>query len=251
MFLLIIPIAMAYDIKIIIQTDNPGHGMVIRIKDPSTLAIIDTIYPGKTGPFGKAIINYSTSRSELAFSILIVLNGKVISSEDFGAQSTSGPIYLNFTSKKEETNNVSVNKTSEVNETLTNETSINENSASPVTGAVISEGRSKGTLNITYFFIGAIILTGVFGLIITRKIFRRKISPPHTLKEQPIVQPIEQPKTEREDTTTDSELLDVERKVKEVQEEIKRIKNKGKIKEAENKLEEDKEELEKLKRGNE
>lgn len=227
--LFVIPLTLAATESIVnINSPYQGYGLVVRVKDGST--VLQNIY-NKTDADGKATISFSTSLSEVTFTLMFVDGeGQVVQTKTFEDVPVQDVMELTFGKA-----GASENTTTSTNATNSTEpvTNITENSGnqSSVTGNAIL---SKSDVHITkqlWVVIGVIVL--FIGALIAMKVGSMKMSghprapltPPGSTKTTlpAHLEPIAAPATASV-TDLDSELLDVDKKIKETEEQLLRAK---------------------------
>ncbi len=239
--LLIIPSALAFSPTITVYTEHPDHGLIVRIKDANTNQIFDSIYP-KINASGVAVGNYSTSREQLAFTVMIIKNGQVVLSKDFDAQPTNKNIELRMVESaanttEQNSTNATIEQTEETEQTA------------GITGAAIS--KIKSLPSFTWYVLVGFLVAAIAIFFIARHFIATKFPvPPPTPPGAKPAQPSIQTKPPSVEESIEEEIKDAEEKIKQAQTEIEKVKSKEKVYEAEKKFQQAKDELEKLKQDN-
>ena len=238
----------------------PFYDVIITLLEPvDTYASIKSFPNLYSGAFGTVSANYTGDQQEFHISIIVKKNNVVVIKDKFENHDAGGIIDLElypegYGPKDEEETGEDSNSTSngiDVEVTVENEAeeSINKEIESEkgesVTGLAIEGDKKLNIPNYIYYIIVGIILLGIIGFFIARRISG---GPPHiqfskkTSETKGLV-------PYRVAESTERRLRLAEEKLKEAQAEINKIKNTEKIEAAQEKLREDKEELEKLRRG--
>lgn len=234
-----VPLVSSMNIEITLESDYPFRSVLIRVLDGSSTEL-DSLYPGKTDINGKLTTNYSTSLAKLGFAVFILENGGVLNNVEFEDMPTNKPIILDIRSSPGEVENIS---TSNVSEEITNATITDNIGNDPITAQVVSgSGENFNVPILFYYLMGILLLAGVIGFVVGKRIREKRHSGNISDKPAMIVR-------KEEGSNFSRDLAVAERKLREAQNEINRLKNTDKIKQAEDKLRRDSEELEKLRKG--
>lgn len=268
LFFITIPIVSAFDADITIETNRPEIGLVVRILDPATLSIIDTVY-AQTEPTGMAKASYTTSHSEIAFKVMIIRNGEIIEEETFEGPYTSTEIFLSMINKsKTQSETVDTDSTDTNTESnTTNEEELEENSEISSEGNGSDSGITGNAINLegnvwknsTYYLLAAVLIAGIVGFFLIKKFspertpkdtFSQKIEPKAFQPKSAQPQSQQAIMVKNEDIHQEPDIDRMEQRIMELQSEIKNLKKKERISDAERRFEEARKELERLKDEN-
>lgn len=240
-------------------TKNPDYGLVVRIKDPTTQDIIDSVY-GRTNATGYAILNFSTSRNELFYTVMVVNNGQALETKDFGPLSTRGIVYLRFVNETASPPSTpSAPEPSIPSTNTTNNTGVNisENGSQSLTGNVVKETSSFSSVKLNYYIIASVLVGAIVLFIVVRRFRTPSVAPraPHESGEHAIrprsvrkpsvpktlpVNPVQNsPSSEAQPDALDQRIATLER-------EISRLRGEERLVEAEKRFNTAKQELERL-----
>lgn len=258
---LLVPVVSAFDANMVIKTKRPVVGVVIRVLDPSSGAVIDSVY-AQTKSTGEAVANYSTTMSELSFLVLLVQNGQVKESKEFGPFPTISEIEMSFINetKVNEENLVEVDEGIIDNESEKSNETDNISEIQPestiLTGKVIAEDKPIFS-GITYYLVSSIALAGIIGLFFIRRYTKIKKSTIPQTKSSNTSTPQQFQKQNNTQSTqvkrnfdyNDPKIRDAETRISELKNEIKQIRKQEEMEEAQKKFEEAQRELDRL-RGN-
>lgn len=252
--LLIFPLVQAKEVDVIVHYE-PLTNLVVRVLEPVNYAIMQTLYT-KTRFEGNATTNFSTSRNEVAITVMIIRDGEVLETfEKLGPYYTSEPIFIELLEPDpvEEVVEEVLNENSEVNETQEEETAA-------ITGAAITEDNESSldlsniTSNIIYYIVALAILLGLLAFMIYRRVAAAKMSIPIQKPSEDIkitkLSEFQSRPAEKSSVIPAGpvdELLDAETKLKQAQEEIAHLKKQRQIEEAEKRLQAAESELKRLK----
>lgn len=247
-FLLVIPSVSAISSQITIHTKNPMHGVIIRLEDPKTNNIIDSVY-GYTDASGKAVTNYTTSLTTLNFVINVVKSGVVVAEKRVEDVVLTSELSFSFFDQPivDPVVTAPQNQT-ESNETVetTNTTETETPATTTITGNVTAETSSLPQW--IWYIVGVILLVGVAGFLVMRHVkangmpFKSSNRSP----KQPTQREILKNQKNAPSPTLSAELHDAQLKLKQAQEELNKI---SRVQEAEQKLQDAQRELERARRG--
>lgn len=249
----------AADVYLHIFTRNPGYGLVVRIQESEGGGIVDSAY-GRANESGEALVNFTSSRAELFYTVIIVNNGVILESKEFGPLSTGTPAKLWFYDAE-----ASASATSTASETAgaavtTSNVTTNESS---VDGTVLSGNAVNETAgySFNYYILGGVLIGAlVLGLIVRQVRVRstvpraphdglgkarapRKPSVPKTLATQS-PQPSTLTGTSPSFNPSSSDPLD--QRIVQLEREIARLKKEESLVEAERRFESARKELDRL-----
>jgi len=250
---LFMPVVLAsVDINIKTLTN---HKISVFIREPGSLASIESHSFKQTGTEGELVITSSVSKSKIDMLVNLHKDGVKILGETFEDVSTSEPININFIPDEIElTTGVVegeiIEEEPEVIEEEVVEEAIVEEETEVVeepkenkgllTGAVVGKVKDISTSKTTYYIIGGIFIIGVFVIFIVRKKIRKKSGFKITKLNN---------RDSLSDKNYEQKLEDAEKKLDEAREELDFLKNrKSKLQEAREKFKKDQEELKRLER---
>lgn len=155
-------------VDIIIKTEYPDHGVLVRVRDTTSADVIESLTLRTDGK-GEAGTQYETGRSKLLLTIMIVKDGTVVQRKDFPNQLTDNTITLwmytppvvapvvNVTN----TTNEHVTNASASSGNTTNTSSLSENKTSPFSTIPGKVSDSLADVTGKDYLIGAGILVGL------------------------------------------------------------------------------------------
>ncbi|MFH1307238.1 MAG: hypothetical protein ABIH72_00100 [archaeon] len=271
--LLVIPLSLAEtNVKVNIRA-KPGQNLVLRLLDPTTFAVIDSLYL-KANLNGNATGNFSTNRASIDMTILVVKDGIIKEThEKLGPFSTNEPIFISILDDEAQdpTPVTSTEVTVNITENTTNESEATADivaesqDASGITGAAITVDDASSffqniTTNIGYYIIILAILLGVLGLMIVRRFKsspikeeskeKIKVTKLSDFREKQKQEQEQQAQQQSEVFIPQDTLADAEKKLKEAQAEIEQLKKQRQVEEAQKRFNQAKAELDKLRGDN-
>ena len=265
----VLPFASAIDTQINVKT-LPEHKVSIFVLDPGeTYKLLDS-YHINSDTSGIVSAKYSGIESEIKVNVKITKDGKTVIFEKFEDEFRAGESlylkvipgnistnYIEDDKAKEAENNETgnttqntqptqptinaTNSTQDDNETTTSSSTSSKKSG--ISGSAVFSEIKKYTK--VYYILGIVLIVGVVIFFILRSGVIGKMASGfgnNKLSSNYDYEPIKY-------NFKDTEVENLENKMKSIQAEINRIKNQKKIQEAEKKLEEDRRRLEKLKKG--
>ena len=277
---LAISLVSAVDTEIKVKT-LPDHKVFILIYSAGTVSPMIDSFDATSDSNGEVSFVNSVTKSKIDVLVKVTKDGQKIFLEKFEDYETGEPIYIRIDNEKIDgtytpnedakaentTNTTSVEENNTDAPIQTNNTETIEEKTEPISGAVVSEGKNKGTSS-------TIIYGVIIGLLVVAiAIFAlNKVSSSQTIKRKdgvdfpakstimptnPSYPSSSQSQSSSYTQTPDSfsgdsqeaEMQRVEYKIREAQQELARMKNQERIKAAEAKLEVDRRELEKLRKG--
>ncbi len=231
MVLLLIPSVFATTTTINVVTE-PFHDVTLNVLEPTSLDALQTIEK-KADNSGLMTTAYASGHSQLAFSVIIRKDGKIVVKKSFDKMTTGGSITLD--AKAETTPVVTppapvVNTTPAANPIVNNVS--NSTNQSNITGNAVSGPESNKTswtnsfssktlAKIGYYAIGLVVL--VILIIIIYWIIGKIKENRHSIRKPSVPWGHQYNASEG---TSDRDLAQAERKIREAQAEIDRIRNK-------------------------
>src|SRR3989344_2152234 len=276
---LAISLVSAVDTEIKVKT-LPDHKVFIFVYPAGELQMIDSFYATSDSNGEVSFVN-SVTKSKIDVLVKVTKDGQKIFLEKFEDYETGEPIYIRIDNEKIDgtytpnedakaentTNTTSVEENNTDAPIQTNNTETIEEKTEPISGAVVSEGKNKGTSSTIIYgvIIGLLVVAiAIFALnkVRSSQTIKRKdgvdfpakstimpTNPSYPSSSQSQSSSYTQTPDSFSGDSQEAEMQRVEYKIREAQQELARMKNQERIKAAEAKLEVDRRELEKLRKG--
>lgn len=214
--IIVFPIVSAVETNLEIKT-SADYGLVVRILDPNTKAITDSIY-GKANSEGVATMKFETSRPEVAFTIITVYNSETVKTVQTESYLTGDKISIDILDSPvvQKTQEIQENNITDTAEAPVVEKEKTESDITTIglTGKVINLDTLKSGKNIIYVVVIVLLVAILFFFIMKKT---RKIK-----EEKNIVNTI-QTNQENKKKSLMNQLEDAEGRLKEAKKEIDEI----------------------------
>lgn len=169
MCLLVLSCISVSAVGIIVKTEYPDHGVLVRVRDATSADIIESLTLRTDGK-GETGTQYETGRSKLLLTVMIVKDGTVVQRKDFPNQLTDSTITLwmytpPVVAPAVNVTNTTVENVTNVSTTAANATNLSspsaENKSSPFSSITGKVSDSLADLTGKDYLIGAGVLVGL------------------------------------------------------------------------------------------